>query len=83
MRRQILNAPRVSRRDLIRLLGAGGLIAVARPADSDASERLPVALKAYPPPLLGGPWLNTPDEKPIALRDRRGKVTILHYWTFG
>ncbi|MBV9866546.1 MAG: peptide-methionine (R)-S-oxide reductase MsrB [Abitibacteriaceae bacterium] len=34
------------------------------------------------PELVGGPWLNTPDGAPIKWSDRKGKVTIVHFWTF-
>ncbi len=33
--------------------------------------------------LVGSQWLNTPGGQPIRLADRRGKVTIVHFWTFG
>lgn len=36
-----------------------------------------------PPELVGGPWLNTPKGEPIKLASRKGKVTVLEYWTFG
>ena len=32
------------------------------------------------PELQGDQWLNT--EKPIKLADRKGKVTLVHFWTF-
>lgn len=32
------------------------------------------------PELKGTQWLNT--EKPITLESRRGKVTLVHFWTF-
>lgn len=32
------------------------------------------------PELTGDQWLNT--EKPIKLADRKGKVTLVHFWTF-
>lgn len=35
------------------------------------------------PELVGGPWLNTPGNKPITLKERKGKVTIVTFWTFG
>ena len=35
------------------------------------------------PELVGGPWLNTPNGQPISLANRRGKVTIVEFWTFG
>ncbi|MBI3721469.1 MAG: hypothetical protein HY248_02860 [Fimbriimonas ginsengisoli] len=36
-----------------------------------------------PPELVGGTWLNTPKGAPIKLADRKGKVTIVEFWTFG
>ena len=36
-----------------------------------------------PPELVGGPWLNTPKNEPIKLASRKGKVTVLEFWTFG
>jgi peptide-methionine (R)-S-oxide reductase len=38
---------------------------------------------ALAPELTGASWLNTPDNKPLTLASRRGKVTIVHFWTFG
>ncbi len=35
------------------------------------------------PELVGSGWLNTSDNKPITLASRRGKVTIVEFWTFG
>ena len=35
------------------------------------------------PELVGGPWLNTPKNEPITLASRKGKVTIVEFWTFG
>ncbi len=43
----------------------------------------PAALNMAAPELSGGPWLNTPDNKPLTLAARRGKVTIVQFWTFG
>jgi thiol-disulfide isomerase/thioredoxin len=34
------------------------------------------------PELVGSKWLNTQDEKPITLASRKGKVTLVHFWTF-
>ncbi len=34
------------------------------------------------PELIGGPWLNTTDEKPVTLASRKGKVTLVAFWTF-
>ena len=35
------------------------------------------------PELVGGPWLNTPENKAVTLAWLRGKVIVLHFWTFG
>ncbi len=35
------------------------------------------------PPELTGPWLNVPKGADPSLRARRGRVTIVHFWTFG
>src|SRR4028118_1244021 len=35
------------------------------------------------PELTGSAWLNTTDGKPITLASRRGKVTVVQFWTFG
>ncbi len=39
--------------------------------------------RLVPPELLGAEWLNTPNNKPITLESRKGKVTIVEFWTFG
>lgn len=31
------------------------------------------------PELVGGPWVNTPGNKPISLAARKGKVTIVEF----
>lgn len=45
--------------------------------------RQPIELRARAPELSGGPWIHTPNGQPITWESRRGKVTVLHYWTFG
>lgn len=57
--------------------------ALGQEATSQAAARQPVAISVYSPPVTGGPWLNTPNGKAIDLEDRKGKVTIVHFWTFG
>jgi thiol-disulfide isomerase/thioredoxin len=34
------------------------------------------------PDLSGSQWLNAPDPSSLRLAARRGKVTIVHFWTF-
>lgn len=36
-----------------------------------------------PPELVGKTWFNTPKNAPLPLSSRKGKVTIVHFWTFG
>ncbi len=48
-----------------------------------AAAQQPIPIKGTPPELTGGPWINTSERKPIRLAERRGKVTVLHFWTFG
>jgi len=43
----------------------------------------PVALNTPAPELVGGEWRNTPGSALLSLAAERGKVTILHFWTFG
>ena len=33
--------------------------------------------------LVGGPWLNTRQGSPVSLASRKGKVTLVHFWTYG
>jgi thiol-disulfide isomerase/thioredoxin len=34
------------------------------------------------PELVGGPWLNTEGGAPLQLGSRKGRVTIVEFWTF-
>ena len=34
------------------------------------------------PEFTGGPWLNTKDGKPVTIESRRGKPTLVAFWTF-
>ena len=43
----------------------------------------PVTINAKAPEMVGGPWINTADDKPITLASRKGKVTVVEFWTFG
>jgi hypothetical protein len=48
---------------------------------SSAPAQEPVAMKVAAPELAGiEAWINS---KPLALKDLRGKVVVLHFWTFG
>ena len=59
-----------------------GMTAVTSQTGS-AEEITPVAINSPAPELVGGPWLNTPKNTPIKLASRKGKVTIVEFWTFG
>ena len=49
---------------------------------ADGSGRQPDEIKLPAPELTGGPWINTAAGKTINLASRRGKVTIVEFWTF-
>jgi peroxiredoxin len=34
------------------------------------------------PELIGSSWVNTPQNQPITLASRKGRVTIVEFWTF-
>jgi alkyl hydroperoxide reductase subunit AhpC len=65
------------------ILTLSGLLIL--PTKSPKSETLeqPTPLNLAAPEFVGGPWLNTPGDEPISLASRRGKVTIVHFWTYG
>ncbi|MGH9802565.1 MAG: redoxin domain-containing protein [Blastocatellia bacterium] len=50
---------------------------------ADSSGRKPDEINLPAPELVGGPWINTADGKTLNLAGRRGKVTIVEFWTFG
>jgi hypothetical protein len=54
------------------MLLAGGRLALAQQ---------PVAMRVRPPELRNvEEWINS---KPLTLEGLKGKVVVLHYWTFG
>lgn len=42
----------------------------------------PVSVNMPAPKLTGDPWINTSGGKPINLASRKGKVTVVEFWTF-
>ena len=61
-----------------------GIIAAGNGMRARATDTpQPLIYDVVAPELVGGPWLNTPDNKPITLKSRNGKVTLVEYWTFG
>jgi hypothetical protein len=48
---------------------------------TSAPAQEPAAMKIAAPELDGiDAWINS---KPLALKDLRGKVVVLHFWAFG
>ncbi len=64
------------------LMGSVLLFALEAPALS-MDRQYPYAIDVAAPELVCGPWLNTPKNAPIKLAARKGKVTIVEFWTFG
>jgi len=64
------------------LAGAISLLAGVQPAAAWWQAN-PVSLTVSAPELVGGPWLNTPGGQSLRLAGQRGKVVVLHFWTFG
>ena len=62
------------------LLGAPSRAQNARSMGTRASQNL--ASQNLAPELVGSAWLNTSGQKPISLASRRGKVTVVEFWTF-
>jgi hypothetical protein len=91
--REIVTHPSVANRRSLRsglvgvmwkgvlLSGMAGLAPLSSTAFADLSN--PVALNVPAPELMGGQWRNTPGNARLTLAAERGKVTILHFWTFG
>ncbi len=61
---------------LVLVIGAALLTANAQAAN-------PTEFVAPAPELIQGQWLNTEGGKPLTLAGLKGKVTVLHFWTFG
>jgi peroxiredoxin len=66
---------------LLRLAFALGLLS---PAGSPLLGGEPSQLSAnvVAPELTGDSWLNVPKDLKLSLASRKGKVTIVHFWTF-
>jgi hypothetical protein len=46
-----------------------------------AAAAQPTALNVAPPELEGDRWLNS--ARPLTLKGLRGRVVVLHFWTYG
>jgi thiol-disulfide isomerase/thioredoxin len=62
-----------------RVGAAAAVLTVAVPAFAQN----PISVDAAAPELVGTSWLNTPKNTPIKLAGRKGKVTVVEFWTFG
>lgn len=62
------------------VIGAALLLAAAAQC---ALAQNPAALNVPAPELTGTSWLNTPGKAPLTLAGQKGKVTVVHFWTFG
>jgi hypothetical protein len=56
------------------------LTAICETAPPAAAQ---IVVNVPAPEFVGGTWLNTPKNEPVMLASRKGKVTIVHFWTFG
>jgi hypothetical protein len=57
------------------------ILGLSLAAVPSARAQQPVAMKTPAPQLKGiDEWINS---KPITLPDLKGKVVVLHFWTFG
>ena len=63
------------------VLGGAALVLLAGAAPVRA--QIAVNAPAPAPEFVGGSWLNTPRGGPVTLASRKGKVTVVHFWTFG
>jgi hypothetical protein len=61
--------------------GSAAIIVAPLPGLPPARGQQPVEMKIAAPELKGvDEWINT---KPLQLKELRGKVVVLHFWTFG
>jgi hypothetical protein len=57
------------------------LLGLSLTALPSASAQQPVAMRVPAPEFKGiDEWINS---KPLSLSDLKGKVVVLHFWTFG
>jgi thiol-disulfide isomerase/thioredoxin len=64
-------------------LGLGTALLLVLVTARAHTQQNPIILDLPAPALVGEKWLNTPEKKPIELKNLKGKVTIVHFWTFG
>ena len=71
------------RQRLVLFFTVVGLLILLPKAPKSETIEQPTPLNVTAPEFVGGPWLNRPGDEPISLASRRGKVTIVHFWTYG
>jgi len=64
------------------VFSAAGAIGPLTMSKLAVAEKEPEALNLPAPELVGGPWINTAGSEAFKLAGRRGKVTIVEFWTF-
>jgi len=64
------------------VFSAAGAIGPLTMSKLAGAEKEPEALNLPAPELVGGPWINTAGSEAFKLAGRRGKVTIVEFWTF-
>jgi thiol-disulfide isomerase/thioredoxin len=66
---------------LMLVLLPGFLASVETPLAAAAPAQPAASIVA--PELIGDAWLNVPKGTTLSLAARKGKVTVLHFWTYG
>jgi hypothetical protein len=56
------------------------IIGVLSIIPSAADDTNPAVQNTAAPELIGSEWLNTSNHQPIRLADRKGKITLVHFW---
>ena len=75
-----MNFPRLRRASAL-CLALGAFVLSMLPLPAAEAPQAPPAVPA--PELTGGPWLNLSSGTRLTLASRKGKVTIVHFWTYG
>lgn len=70
------------KKPLLTSLLAAVLLSVAGIALSRQDPARPARNPDQAPPFADGPWLNVKDGKPVTLESRKGKPTLVAFWTF-
>lgn len=78
---------RMTKVALVAVIGSAIGVTTSRPVIALKSnfreDTNPIAESRPAPELLGKQWLNTAKNNPPKLASRKGKVTLVHFWTLG